>query len=430
MYPSNHEEDFPLKNVKRWLFSMHFGIFLLVLIALYVTVGTLLPQELPPAFYLDNYALGSVMVALGFHQTYSSAIFRTIMVLLLINLTGCTVKLIPSQLRRYRQGYFPSLKPNAENLWPGDASPVEMTDTIRSLGFRVVESPDEPGVFQCTRHRLGVFGSTITHLGILIIVLGSFAGNYFALEGFFNLMPGESAHFNNENFSVRLDDFYMTFREDGSTEQYYSDLLILEEGREPKKETIWVNRPYRHSGMILYQSSFGWASRLSIRDQNTGEVVLDQYLRNDETVFFQPAHLNIHLFGYFPDFQMNHSGMPVTLTQEARNPHYAVVLYHFGEYVDSFIMNPEQRFTYQGYEIRFDDSVLYTGLIYRKDFGYYYFLIGCVLLLTGLMLAFYFYPKYILIKDGSLYTITRQNSWGFSMWLKRQLNKDPMSGGD
>jgi cytochrome c biogenesis protein len=418
-----------MSRVKRWLFSMQFGILLFILIALYVTFGTLLPQDLPTAFYIENYSLGGLILALGFNQTYSSAIFRTIMMLFIINLAGCTVKLMPSQLRRYRHDYFPSLKANAENLWPEKSALDEITHTIRSKGFSVTESQDDPGAYHGVRHRIGVFGSSITHLGIIIIVLGSFAGNYFAQEGFFNLMPGETAHFHNDNFSVQLEHFYMTFREDGTTEQYYSDLIILENGSTPKEKTIWVNRPYRHRGMNIYQSSFGWASRLLIREQSSGELVFDQFLRNDETVFFQPAHLNVHLFGYFPDFQIGHNGMPVTLSQEIRNPHYAVVLYHFGEYVDSFIMNPDQQFTYQGYEIGFEESVLYTGLIYRKDFGYYFFLAGCILLLAGLMLAFYFYPKYILIRNGEIYAISRQNSWGFTMWLKRQLKMNVLKEG-
>lgn len=121
----------------------------------------------------------------------------------------------------------------------------------------------------------------------------------------------------------------------------------------------------------------------------------------------------------------------MTMTQEKRNPHYAVVLYHFGELVDSLIMNPDQRFTFQGYEIGFPDSVMYTGLTYRKDFGYYAVLLGCCILLTGLLLAFYFYPKYIYVKEGSLYAISRQNTWGFNMWLKKQIaqfNTDEKEG--
>lgn len=417
-------------RLKRWLFSLQFGILLFILLAFYVTFGTLLPQDLPPSFYLENYSLGSLILALGFHKTYSSWIFRLIMVLFLCNLTGCTVKLLPSQQRRYRRDYFPSPKQDAENLWPEHQSVEKVLATITSKGFRIQESSHDSGTYQAVRHRVGVFGSTITHIGIITIILGSFVGNMFAQEGFFNLLPGEKATFHQENFSVQLKDFYMTFREDGSTEQYFSELIILEDNQPVKEETIWVNRPLRHNGMMLYQTSFGWASRLHIRDEMTGELVYEELLRNEQTTFFQPAHLNIQLFGYFPDFMQRQDGMPITMTQEERNPHYAVILYHFGEFVDSFIMNPSQRFTYQGYEISFPESVLYTGLIYRKDYGYYVVLLGCLLLMAGLMMAFYFYPKYILIKNGEVYAMSRQNAWGFNVWLKRMLKQPQGKEGD
>ena len=410
-------------RIKRWLFSLQFGLLLLLLMAVYVTFGTLLPQNLPDAFYLENYSWSAILLILGFNKAYSSLIFRMLMVLLLFNLSGCTLKMIPSLKRRYRQDYFPSPKPNAENLWPDQATLPAMLQMIENKGFTVSASKEEPGAYLAARHRLGVFGSTVTHIGIITIILSSFVGNYFAQEGFFNLMPGETATFHAENFSVSLKDFYITHRNDGSVEQYYSDLVVMENGHPVKEETVWVNKPLRHNGMMIYQTSFGWASKLQIRETTSGDVVQESYLRNEETVFFQPAHLNIQLFGYYPDFQMNMNGMPMTMTQEKRNPHYAVVLYHFGEFVDSFIMNPDQRFTYQGYEIGFPDSVMYTGLIYRKDFGYYAVLLGCFFLLAGLLLAFYFYPKYIYVKEGSLFAISRQNAWGFNMWLKRQITE-------
>ncbi len=419
-----------ISRIKRWLFSLQFGIFLLILMAVYVTFGTLLPQNLPDAFYVENYAWNTLVLLLGFNKAYSSWIFRVIMVLFLINLSGCTLKMIPSLQRRFHHNYFPSPTLNAENLWPDHATLATMLPLLKKKGFTVSESPDEPGTYRAVRHRFGVFGPTITHIGIITIILSSFVGNYFAQEGFFNLMPGETASFHEENFSVSLSDFYITHREDGSVEQYYSDLMVLENDIPIKEETIWVNKPLRHNGMMLYQTSFGWASKLQIRETASGDLVQESYMRDEETIFFQPAHLNIQLFGYYPDFQIGMDGMPLTMTQEKRNPHYAVVLYHFGEFVDSFIMNPDQRFTYLDYEISFPDSVMYTGLIFRKDYGYYAVLLGCLFLLAGLMLAFYFYPKYIYIRDGVLHAISRQNSWGFSMWLKRQMSQFNKKEGD
>ncbi len=406
-----------MNKFQRWLFSLHLGIVLFILISIYAVFATLLPQGLPVAYYLEQYHFGAVIIAFGLHDAYSSWIFRLFMMLLMINLTGCTIKLIPSQRKRYLPDFSPSPKPNAENLWNELLIFDQVKNKFSKKGFKWFQKDGETwGV----KHRFGVFASTVTHIGIIIIVMGSFVGNFFAQEGFFNLIPDEQAVFHENNFSVQLDAFYLDFREDNSVKQYYCDLTVLRNGESVKETTIWVNRPMKFNGIQFYQASYGWASRLKITD-NEGNEAMNRFLRNDESVFFEPAHLTIHLFGYFPDFAMGHNEMPLTMTEREVNPHYAVVLYHFGEFVDSFIMNPNQSFTYQGYEITFSDSVLYTGLIYRRDHGYYFVLLGCFLLMIGLIMAFYTYPKYILMRKNELYAVTRQNAWGFSMWVKNQL---------
>jgi cytochrome c biogenesis protein len=194
-------------RANKWLFSLHFGVGLLILLAFYVTFGTLLPQNLPDAFYVENYSWSAVLLALGFNNAYSSWIFNLIMALFLINLSGCTIKMIPSLQRRYRQDYFPSPKINAENLWLDDATLSDVLNVVQNKGFTVSESVEDPGTHRAVRHRFGVFGPAVTHMGILTIILSSFVGNFFAQEGFFNLMPGESATFHAENFSVSLKDF-------------------------------------------------------------------------------------------------------------------------------------------------------------------------------------------------------------------------------
>jgi hypothetical protein len=120
---------------------------------------------------------------------------------------------------------------------------------------------------------------------------------------------------------------------------------------------------------------------------------------------------------------MDRSGNPITLSQNVKNPAYAVVLYNEEGYVDSFITPPGEPIEYKDLIIEFVDSVLYTGLQYRQDFGYYPVLIGSIILTLGILLSFYFYPKYILISSDSIIPVTRQNIWGFTIKIKRILKE-------
>ena len=80
------------------------------------------------------------------------------------------------------------------------------------------------------------------------------------MEGSFNLIPSETKTFEEEGFSIVLDDFYLDFREDNTTEQYYSEVTIFEDDTKVKEEKIWVNKPLLYKGINFYQSNFGWTN--------------------------------------------------------------------------------------------------------------------------------------------------------------------------
>lgn len=407
-----------IKKFWKSITSFKLAIILFVLIAVYSIIGTILPQGAGPDFYLENYnTFGSLIVLLQLNKVYSSLIFRILLLVFLINLIGCTYNLLPSQIRRIKKDYFPEPGPKAENLWNEQVDIKEFKYSLEKKGYKI--TPTENG-FKAGKHRLGSLGSSVTHLGIVIIILGSFLGNIFAVEGFVNFLPGERKVFSDEGFVLELEDFYLGFREDGSTEQYYSELKIIEEGEEVKEKKIWVNNPLEYKGLNFYQSSFGWASDLTIKDKD-GNILDETVLRNNQQHFYQPHHLTIYLYGFYPDFSMDHMGQPISLTQQINHPHYAVVLYEFNNYLDSYILAPNQPIAYEDIEIELGNSRLYTGLIYRRDFGYYFVLLGCIFLFLGLLLSFYLYPKFIIVEEQSILPVTRQNIWGFNMQIKNIL---------
>lgn len=404
----------------KFLTSLKFGIILFLIIAIYSIIGTVIPQGMANEMYLQQYkTFGNLMMLLQFNQVYSSIIFRIIVLLFVVNLVGCTLNILPAQLNRMKNTYFPSSHTKNENLWEEGTDLQSFKKHLKKNRFSVVDREDG---FYAAKHRIGNIGSSVTHLGIIIIILGGFIGNLFATQGFFNLMPNEMKTFEKQNFSVVLDDFYLGFREDGTTEQYYSEFSIFEDGKKVKAEKIWVNNPLSYKGLELFQSSFGWVNKLVIKDKDDS-VVYEGLLKDDQHYFYQPEHLTVYLYGFFPDFDINQMGQPFTKSQKMVSPHYAVVFYNFNEYVESYIIEPGQPITYNDVKVEFVEPTLYTGITYRKDFGYYFVLLGCLILMSGLMLSFYFYPKYILITPNSILPITRQNSWGYNIQVKGILEK-------
>ena len=149
----------------------------------------------------------------------------------------------------------------------------------------------------------------------------------------------------------------------------------------------------------------------------------ESIFKENPHVFYDKESLTVLLYGYYPDFSMDIHGNPITLSQNVRNPAYAVVLYNEEGYVNSYIVRPGQPIEYKDIEIKFVDSVLYTGLTYRQDFGYYPVMIGSIILTLGILLSFYFYPKYVLILPDEIMPVTRQNVWGFTIKIKKMLKE-------
>ena len=404
-----------IDNFIRRLTSLGLAITLFIFIAAYSIIGTVLPQGLQREFYMESYpSMGSIITSLQFDQVYSSWIFRILLFLFIVNLSGCTLKILPGQLKRMNKDHFPKPGPDGDNLHVENMDLQIFRRILEKKKFRIVE--DEKG-FRASKHRVGNIGSSITHLGIIIIILGSFIGNMFAQEGFFNMLPGDVKGFPQYGFSLRLDDFRLGFRDNGTVDQYYSDVTVLRPGGEEWSDTMWVNNPLKVDRVDFYQTSYGWANSLSILGPEGEEE--NTLLRNGESYFYQPGHLTVYLYGYFPNMALTSMGEPITMTEQEINPYYAVILYEFGNHVASEILEPGQEYQFKDFTLAFNDSQLYTGITYRRDFGYIFVVLGSLLMTLGLVFSFYFYPKHILVEENSVRTITRQNTWGFEYQVRQ-----------
>ncbi|MGD9567012.1 MAG: cytochrome c biogenesis protein ResB [Sedimentibacter sp.] len=409
-----------LKKFTNFLTSLKFGIVLFLIIAVYSIIGTVIPQGMDMKFYLEQYEVfGSLMIFLGFDHVYSSKIFLIIVFIFTVNLVGCTLKILPSQLRKMKDDYIPAKSKESENLYYEDINIEKFKEVLKKKKFKIIET--ENGEY-AVKHKVGYIGSSITHLGIIIIILGGVISNIFAEEGYINLIRGERADFDEYGFSLVLDDFYMTLREDGSVEQYYSELSIYEENEKINEEKIWVNNPLSLNGIDFYQSYYGWASKLNIRDKDN-VLLYESVIKDNFYDYYHPEDLTVLLYGFYPDFSMDKKGNPVSVSLEKNKPAYAVMLYKGEEYVSSHIVAPGQPIEYNGIKIEFVDSVLYTGITYRRDFGYYFVLLGCAVLTLGILLSFYFYPKYILLSSDSIIPVARQNVWGYTVKIKHILKE-------
>jgi cytochrome c biogenesis protein len=115
---------------------------------------------------------------------------------------------------------------------------------------------------------LGRIGPIFVHFSILLLIIGS---TWSAFNGYSaqEIIPrGEIFHVQNllksgnvsyvpQIFSWRVNDFWITYTNEFKTNQFYSDLSLLDNhGFEIKRKTIFVNEPFLYKGITLYQTDW------------------------------------------------------------------------------------------------------------------------------------------------------------------------------
>lgn len=99
------KKDNIFKDIWKMLHSMKFGIILLIIIGVSSIAGTLIPQDNILGFYESTYSPGffKIIKALSLHKVYSSWWFITMVLVLSLNLILCSVKRLPSIIKRLKR---------------------------------------------------------------------------------------------------------------------------------------------------------------------------------------------------------------------------------------------------------------------------------------------------------------------------------------
>ncbi len=256
--------------------SVRLTVVVLLLLAATSVVGTLIPQNASPQAYIQAYGEFAYRLLHVFNifDMYYSWWFRSLIAILAVNITVCTIHRWPSIWRivasgKLRTASLEKRRPLTE--FSDRHDPRELREGYRACirrkfprarllqegkGFRVVAE----------RGRWTRLGVPAVHLSIVVILAGALIGSFFGFDGFVNIPEGGSVsqiRLRNSDatlplgFEVRCDDFDVSFYKSGSPKEFRSSLVILENGRKVLEKDIIVNDPLRYRGINFFQSSYG-----------------------------------------------------------------------------------------------------------------------------------------------------------------------------
>ena len=277
--------------------NLRLAIILLLFIALMSSLGTIIEQEKTISFYETNYPISSPIAGFinsdfilffGLDHVYTTSWFLTLLFLFGGSLMSCTLsRQIPS-LKLARLWRFFKSENNTNkmgitfSLYNGSLS--QFSYLLRQRQYNVIQ---QGSYIYAYKGLVGKIGPILVHLSIICILVGSVLGS---LSGFMlqELIPkGELFHLQNtissgplsyipQNFEGYIRDFNIAYNDQGMVDQFYSEIDILDNDLQIKKEkTIFVNEPLRYSGVTFYQTDWSIVSlKFTLNNRENFEIFL------------------------------------------------------------------------------------------------------------------------------------------------------------
>ena len=391
--------------------SMKLTISLFILLALLSIIGTLITQNASRLEYVQRYGIGlyEVLNFFNLFDMYHSWWFSAVLFLLVINLIACSVQRLPgifSQISRESgelEDRMLKAIPYVEKIQI--PNPTKREENIQSSlkkwfkNWGRIETERAITLFS-EKGRFSRLGVPITHLSILIILIGGIIGSLYGFKGHVEILKGETIdrvllRAKDEEvpkpleFSVRCDDFKITYydlpeRKEKHVKEYTSLLTILENGKEVLKRTVQVNHPLHYKGLAFYQANYGTVHdvTLGIQWRNKKEKATFK-APEGATVSVPNSNDFIRVLQYAPQVHTFGEGVQVVLLKPNQEPRPFWLLKAFPKFdeqrKDEFIL------TFEG-----DSPREYTGLSVTKDPEVWVVWIGCGLMIFGFILSFFF----------------------------------------
>ena len=285
---SGTSQEKPLKKANKkslftiindFLASVTLAISLLIALAATSIIGTVVLQKGQPEQYMSEYGPGmyKFFQFLALDDMYRSWWFLTLLVVLMVNITLCTIRRIPRAWQLMTrsptlldEGLFRRMKQRGSvrrGVEPDEA--VDKAGEVLSKHFgKFKEDRDSDSVtLYVNKGGYGRMGAYVVHLSIILLGIGAVYGGIMGFKGFVGIVEGQTIDqvpIRGKNsviqlpFAVRNDDFQVVYYP--GTQQpkdYYSDLVVLRNGVEVDKKRIEVNHPLIIDGIYFYQSSYG-----------------------------------------------------------------------------------------------------------------------------------------------------------------------------
>jgi len=438
----------PLSRVLRTLSSIKTGVILLILVVIASAIGTVVLQRptteadqiertySPSALYwLDKLGLTDV-----FHAWW----FVVLLVLVATSIVLVSIDRFPRAWKVLTNPYKVTDSHFRAVLPMQDKIPVADEDAALSLAERAFQKvhlkaervgPGKEASLYAERNRFSVLAVYIIHASLLLIFLGGIVDALVGYKGFLMLVKGQTLSqvelstkkVKELPFAIRFDDGGRENYADGSPKKWWSDLTVIEDGKEVMKKQIVVNDPLVYRGVRFYQSTFGDSRKI---DSLTLLAILkaDPKVRKEVTLRGNAAtaiddDATVQITNFIPDYVIR-DGQIYARSNDPVNPAIQLKIESKKAGTTGTWLLPEDpqnsnagptpwAFAYKSGEL-----APFTGLSVSHEPGQWGVWGGVLLMAVGLTMAFYcVHRRYwaVVVNDPKLGTV---------LWIGMQADKN------
>ena len=398
-----------MKKILKFLSSMKFALILLLILAAACMGGSFIPQGQSYEWYSAQYSQtgAAAIILFELDDVFHCWWFVLITLFLCLNLLFCNVIRFPALVKQWRvsrekEQVIPAAADTVGRLAVEKGSAEEtLLVYFRKAGFSKMKKTaiGNSALYYASKNRIGMWGAWVCHLGILVLILGFGLGQMTKEEYAVYGVPGQSKPVGDTSYILTIDDFQIDLRDDDTVEQYTASLTVRDARNGTSQNgTVSVNHPKTMYGMKFYQNSTGWAADISVL-KGGKEIQRETVCAGEYMEVADKEGLVVFFSTFYPDYYRDESGNMQTLSGTVKNPAYLYRVYYQNQVIGMNVLMADEEITIDEYTVRFSDPQPYTLIQVKRDRFAFLALAGGLLVLFGLLLAFYLQPRSLWAKE-------------------------------
>jgi cytochrome c biogenesis protein len=407
------------RKVWQSLSSIKTGVVLLIIVVILSAAGTLVlqrpvtePDEMQRAYSPEMLRL---LDKIGLTDVFHAWWFVALLILVSLTIIAASIERFPNAWRYFARPYkstdraFRRALPTQTQIAIPDEETglVAAERSLHGMGFKPerIVGPERLAIF-AERNRISEMAVYIVHASLLLIFLGGIIDALWGWRGYVSLNRGEQTSIvglrdgkqKNLPFSIRCDGAGQENYKDGTPRKWWSQLAVVEDGRDVQKKEIVVNDPLVYGGVRVYQASYGPTGKLDTLSLTATSVsnaseTKEISLSVDQTIALD-GDIDVKLAEFIPDYVVRDNQVYARST-EIENPaaHLIVTSKKSGKQIN-YWLPPLEGFAENDqapYHFTVNDLKMgyFTGLEISHEPGQWGVWAGVVLMCIGLGFVFY-----------------------------------------